>query len=277
MGTGDGAGGVTLSSGLATTTAALATTTTVALTGPPTHWSAPRPAVEPSARADHAMVYDPGMGRVILLQGMDTADRWIDDMWTYDSAANTWTELHPTGDLPYRIGELAYDPVGDRVLLFADTETAGSLETNVFAYDPAADTWTTLATSGDKPAMTEGVVYDPGTGKFIFLWGCLSRDDSQATEYTNDFYAYDPASNAWEVMHAVGDAPSVRFAYAAVYDPVTERIILFGGAEVGGGAARSVTSGPTTPRPTRGPCWMRTSAGPALGRVTSWSITQGLA
>ena len=45
------------------------------------------------------MAYDPSTQRVILFGG-GTPTAFFNDTWAYDPAANTWTELSPSGTLP---------------------------------------------------------------------------------------------------------------------------------------------------------------------------------
>jgi N-acetylneuraminic acid mutarotase len=76
----------------------------------------------PSARSGHAMVYDPGRGRVILFSGMLRSPKSFSfgDTWSYDPARNTWTELNPGVDSPIvRWGhEMVYVPGSGNIILF---------------------------------------------------------------------------------------------------------------------------------------------------------------
>ncbi len=126
---------------------------------PATDWLIP-------ARAFHAMVYDSADGKVILFGGQaDAGD--LNDTWAYDPVANTWTELHPAGDLPSARDRhaMAYDSAdrqGDPLWrgLTADDSTLN----DTWAYDPAANTWTELHPAGGLPParMGHAMVYDSG-------------------------------------------------------------------------------------------------------------------
>jgi N-acetylneuraminic acid mutarotase len=78
-------------------------------------------------------------------------------MWAYDPAANSWTELKPSGDVP--VGRsfscFVYNHAVGKAILFggangstahdATTVLGGSTALNdTWAYDPAANTWTKL-------------------------------------------------------------------------------------------------------------------------------------
>ena len=81
------------------------------------------------------MAYDLTSGRLIIFGGQDSAGTSLDDTWAYDSAANTWTELEPSGAQPRaRAGHaMVYDPAGGRLIMFG----GHSIE----AADLLNDTW----------------------------------------------------------------------------------------------------------------------------------------
>jgi len=141
----------------------------------------------PPPRGQGGMVYDSRSGLVILFGGSNH-DAWFNDTWTYDPAANTWTELSPTGDLPtarHRFG-LAYDSGKDRVVLFGGTDVDRNFYNDTWIYDPNANTWTELIQSGAGPGARTGtaMVYDSLSGDLI-LFGGLGGGSS-----LNDLWAY---------------------------------------------------------------------------------------
>ena len=94
-------------------------TSTPPATVPPareaTPWSTTRPRQGDPLR---------GMGRRL--------QRYFNDTWAYDPAANTWTNLNPAGDRAVRSARLqamVYDPATGKVILFGgwdDTDSATS-------------------------------------------------------------------------------------------------------------------------------------------------------
>lgn len=152
-------------------------------------WTRLNPAGDvPSARVGQRLVYDPGTGKVILFGG------WLDGtafdaIWTYDYAANTWTELHPAGDVPPgRVSHsMVYDSASGTVVLFGGLGGGGTCLDDTWAYDPVANTWTELYPAGEKPSARSGhsMFYDSGVGKVI-LFGGLEADDT----YLSDTWDY---------------------------------------------------------------------------------------
>src|SRR2546421_12184218 len=53
-----------------------------------------------------------------------------------------------------------------------------------------------------------------------------------SAQFTNDVWAYAPATNAWTQLSATGapGAPSARAHAAAAWDPANNRLLIFGGA-----------------------------------------------
>ncbi len=56
-------------------------------------WTKVNPAVSPSARWGHSMVYDDIYQRVVLFGGFDAQNRPLNDLWEYDTENQTWTEI----------------------------------------------------------------------------------------------------------------------------------------------------------------------------------------
>ncbi len=197
-------------------------------------WSEMKPAGPlPAERGGHEMVYDPPSGRIIMFGGRtgsvgeDASAVYLNDTWAYDPAANAWTDVNPSGPLPYAriFPRMAYDPSSHRVIMFGGSEyfgnsTAPTQFNDTWAYDPVANTWTELSPSGTPPPPdSEGLVYDPSTGLMITLGG-----------QTNDStWGYDPRANAWADLSPDAPVPSLRSLTPMAYDPANGRLIMFGG------------------------------------------------
>jgi len=89
----------------------------------------------PSARSAHSMAYDLTGGRLVMFGGQDSGGTSLDDAWVYDSSANTWRELEPSGAQPVaRAGHvMVYDPAGGRLVMFGGH--------SIGSYDVLNDTW----------------------------------------------------------------------------------------------------------------------------------------
>jgi N-acetylneuraminic acid mutarotase len=188
-------------------------------------WIALSPAGStPSGRSGHTLVYDTVNKKILLFGGRGSGgDR--NDLWSYDPPTDTWTQLMPAGGPPpTRSHHCAfYDPVTAKMYVFGGRHGGSSLG-DLWAYDPAANTWTALTPAGDTPAarQTAGMAYNPGSGR-AFLWGGYNGVD------LDDAWAYDPPTNQWIEIPLSGDAPAGRSFSPIVYNGKTKTMIMFGG------------------------------------------------
>ena len=90
--------------------------------------------------------------------------------------------------------------------------------------------WTEIHPVGDLPSPRYGhaMVYDSTSDKVI-LFGGRGRD-----EFLGDTWMYDPAANTWTELSPAGDTPVARNGHAMVYDPVGQKVVLFGGVNAKG-------------------------------------------
>ena len=83
----------------------------------------------PSARSAHVDGVRSGhQQRLIMFGGLRRHRRLLDDTWAYDPAANTWTELKPSGTLPSARSahSMVYDPVTHRLIMFGGFGDTGA-------------------------------------------------------------------------------------------------------------------------------------------------------
>jgi N-acetylneuraminic acid mutarotase len=214
----------TATSGVSATAPPLSTTETVV----DSSWVDLHPTgTLPAARVGHSMVYDPAGGRLILFGGAESSGNSLNDTWAYDPAANNWTNLEPAGDVPPASvrGTMVYDVNGTRVILYGSADDSDAAS-GTWAYDPEANTWTDLRPTATPSVLLGTTVYDP-VGDRVILLGGLGEGSYMEVAFVDDVWAYDPAANTWTEPGPQDGAPSVL--NAAVYDPGTDRVILFGG------------------------------------------------
>ncbi|NNF58853.1 MAG: hypothetical protein HKN04_11510 [Rhodothermaceae bacterium] len=146
----------------------------------------------PPPRASHGLAYDAARRQTVLVAGYD--DDLMDDTWMWDG--EQWRQAEDTGLPPRLHAALAYDEVGERLLLFGGFGAEGR-EATLLAWDGTR--WTAIG--GDHPtarAEHEGV-YVPGEG-FLIFGGVIDQGmDYDERVKTNDLWRYDGAQ--W---HGVG-------------------------------------------------------------------------
>lgn len=194
----------------------------------------------PSPRDSFSMVYDQINQKIILFGGWsDETGAHLNDTWAYDPAANTWTNLNPTGDIPAVRGShtMAYDPDDGKILLFGGVD-GNAYFSDTWAYDALANIWTNLGPTGETPAGRAGhrMAYDPTSGTTILFGGW------DGATYFNDTWAFNVASNTWTNLSPIGAAPSARDSHSLVYNAATDELILFGGLVGGASDAQDTWS-----------------------------------
>ena len=253
---------------------------TLALAGTPTlaqSWIQLSPAGAPPApRGHHSAVYDPGSNQMIVFGGITASGR-ENDVWRLSDAngvgAPTWTQVLPTGPIPATrwIHRAVYDAASNRMIVFGGGLGFSSpctnetwVLTNANGTEPTPPAWTQLAPSGGPPAgrFSHSTVYDPVTNRLIILGGsnCFSSPSF------NDVWVLSNANGlggtpTWTQLVPTG-APSNNFvvAHVAVYDAVTNRMIVFGGL-------RSTTIGGVVSSSNE--VWVLSNAN-GLGGTPSW-------
>jgi N-acetylneuraminic acid mutarotase len=151
---------------------------------------------------------------------------------------STWTELGPWRALPAGRDSqsVAYDSSKGLMMMFGGRNSAGLLYDDTWAYDPTANSWAELNPSGTAPPPRAGasMAYDPAAKRLILFGG----HDGEV--FRNDTWAYDPAGNIWTEIKPSGTLPPERTAHAMAYDPVTRRMIMFGGEYAQGSEGESL-------------------------------------
>jgi N-acetylneuraminic acid mutarotase len=90
----------------------------------------------------------------------------------------------------------------------------------------APATWEALTPSGTLPEARLGgsLVYAP-SGNTLLLFGGWAG----GTKYSADTWSYDLTASAWTKLKPTGTSPSPRASQAMAFDPVANRLIVFGG------------------------------------------------
>ncbi len=180
----------------------------------------------PSARSSFSMVYDDAAQKLILFGGWSKAtSAHLNDTWAYDPAANTWTELKPTGTLPTARGShsMAYDQVESKIILFGGTDSSAYFN-DTWVFDTAATTWTQVTPSGELPPIRAGhrLAYDPASATVVLFGGW------DGTAYYNDTWAFDFVGSTWTNLDII-IAPPARDSHSLTYVAATNKLMLFGG------------------------------------------------
>ncbi len=199
----------------------------------------------PAPRLVHTAVYDPISNSMIIFGGNNCSSGFFSDVWVLSNANGlggtpTWTQLSPSGTSPGPRGydSAVYDPGSNRMIFFG-AGPAGSVDNITWVLSSAnglggTPTWTPLAVSGTPPAIRDShaAVYDVASNRMI-LFGGAGYVNNVLMEF-NDVWVLSDANglggtSAWTQLTPSGTPPPARVKAATVYDPATNRMIIFGG------------------------------------------------
>jgi hypothetical protein len=183
--------------------------------------------------------FDPVRDRLVVL-GAKSVPGTFDDAWALSlSDPPRWTALHPAGTLPpARYGHsVVYDPVRDRMLLFGGWSYDGeaySFFNDVWALSlSGTPTWSLLTPAGTPPAARSdhSAIYDPVRDRMIVFGGYYAVVPSgMVVAFLNDVRVLSLAGTpTWTQLGPGGPPPTARCMAGAIYDPVRDRIVVFGG------------------------------------------------
>jgi hypothetical protein len=211
----------------------------------------------PPARIEDTLVYDSNAKNLVMFGGYDVDWNGLNDIWEYDGLAKTWTDRTPqTGaQPPPRSGQaMAFDPVGNRVILFGgilNVQTGGYLG-DTWEWSTVSKTWTNVTPAGCPPPTPPTtfsttcptarrgarLVYDALHLRMILVGG---TDGNHYFPYTADPSRYDATGTwAWSLTTRTwtqlspGTSPAGhtflgRTFAAAGYNSLTNRVTVFGG------------------------------------------------
>lgn len=189
--------------------------------------------LNPSPRAYTSLAYDAESDRVILFGGQtgnyNNPDNFNGETWTYDVAANKWTQMDPIlGPSGRAAHEMAYDAESDRIILFGGFFNWNSLN-DTWAYDYNTNTWKEMTAKGPASHLGARLAYDAESDRIILFGGY----DLAGSFLYNDTWAYDFNSDTWTEMKP-SISPSGRNYQAMTYDSKADRVLTWGGSDVRG-------------------------------------------
>jgi hypothetical protein len=188
-------------------------------------WHDRSPADGPPARFWHAMAYDPGRARVVLFGGTTDGIDHRGDTWEWDG--QQWHDVSPrVGTSPARASHaMAYDPVGERVLLFGGDDAGFDRPEDTWAWNGEA--WQELSPAGDSPPSRadHAMAYDPVRQRAVVFGGI-----GPFGVLLDDTWVWD--GERWHDVSHVGSPPG-RFWHAMASDRARERVVMFGGSSSG--------------------------------------------
>ena len=235
------------------------------LDGTPT-WSQVTPAGEsPQARFFHLAGYDPDAQRLVVFGGGANASAYKDAFGLtlpLDGSAPAWHTLSPTTAITAR--DQVTVALDGGVLTAFGGFGSGTFPGSVGAGTHLADTWQRdlrrragwrLATPAEETQVAiarEGTAYAHDAERHrLLMFGGLTGDTTLADVWMADLRR--PGRPRWQQLCSLtscGPGPTARWGAHAVYDPVADRLVVFGGSMGTGATTNDVwaleLSGPPT-------------------------------
>jgi hypothetical protein len=192
--------------------------------------------------------YDPVSGLVVAVADDRGSTILGPEMWGYEVETGTWTSI-PQASRP-AIGPhdeaFAYDASVNRLVVYVSAEDGSPrFEARTWLFDLRTGTWSEkdadtpefiFAGWGNYPA----IAYDEAAERTVMV----GQGHSAAYDATADRWATLSSwtsSEDWQTI-ACGAHPECRQDEAMVYDPVNERLVLYGGAAIPGAGWESGTA-----------------------------------
>jgi len=178
----------------------------------------------PPGRNYHVAVIDPVRNRLVI-QGGNQAGVFLNDLWRLDLSTLVWTQVvvPPGGPSPRLAHRAVHDPLLDRVVVFGGLGAAGDLG-DLWVLDLGTLTWSQwVIPGGPSPRHSHGMALDESRRR-ILVHGGLAGDES-----LDDLWELDLGpSPSWRLLTTDGSCPA-RHGHGAAYDPVADRLVVFGG------------------------------------------------
>jgi hypothetical protein len=192
----------------------------------PTTWSE-LSAAGPAAREDHTWTVDPSSQTAYLFGGRD-GSVVFGDLWAFDFASDTWSEVPVAGSAPAaRFGHEAawVDGIG-LVIVFG--QAGATFFNDLWAFDPESAAWRQLPAGGAVPVARYGSCAAIGPDGRLWISHGFTSDGVRFA----DTVAFDFAAGDWTDETPAGDVPVVRCLHGCWWTD-DGRLRLYGGQTTG--------------------------------------------
>jgi hypothetical protein len=202
-------------------------------------WERLSPSGGPGIRARHATALDTRRDRMLFFggrtrEGLGSYTNY-DDVWAFDLATDTWTQLETsgTGPSPRSSAVAVYDEARDRLIVMGgNVSTSGLTLTgadDTHALDLATGEWTAIEGAGPSARLFHGGVI---LGEELIVFGGTPTFDGP---FYADTWALDLRTDTWRLVNdgASVNAPTARFGAELYADAERGRVLMAMGHDFG--------------------------------------------
>lgn len=193
-------------------------------------WTAlPSARVGPAPDPAYPMFRDGARGRMLVTNFHSRNDVW--ELSLADSGR--WGQAvggpHRPGGLSS--STLVCDVASRRLLVFGGYRASiASASDQLWTLDLNEKRWMLHEAPGDAPEArySHSAIFEPVRGRMVVFGGF-------GGSYLADVWTLGMGDDAgWEELHPLGTPPSARLGHSAIYDPIGDRMIVFGGMDASG-------------------------------------------
>ncbi len=196
----------------------------------------------PPVREGHTAVYDSTKNKMIIFGGTDCSGKYYNDLWILNDADGSsttpsWTQVTPVGTGPSARSQATaiYDSVNNVMTVFGGGISSSTVYGDVWTLTNAngltgTPTWTQLSPTGTAPAARQGhsAIYDSANNRMTIYGGGNNKG-----KVVNDGWILTSANGiggtpTWVQLVPTAAGP-YRKSHAAIYDPVSNDMVIFGG------------------------------------------------
>lgn len=184
-------------------------------------WTRVSPATEAISQPGEVFGYDIQSKRAVFVEEHGST-------WAFDASTRAWEDRRPDESPPAHGARMAYDSESDRLIVFGGFRPSPRVFDDTWAYDYESNTWTKMDPPTRPPARSHfAMAYDEASDRVVIFGGVDEWD-----EPFGDTWAYDYDTDTWELLSRHG-GPDPRGFTAMADDPTGDRVILFGGGDMG--------------------------------------------
>lgn len=144
----------------------------------------------------------------------------------YNAAGDSWSVLTTTGAPSSRYDHTAiWDDNANKMIVWGGRTSASSFLGDGAIYDPSADSWSSVQTTGAPSARAGHTAVWNSTADTMIIWGGQTASNS----YTNTGYIYNPAGNSWSAVSTGTNVPGARGYHTAVWTGTV--MVIYGGRD----------------------------------------------
>jgi hypothetical protein len=190
------------------------------------------------ARWIHSAIFDAAQRRMIVFGGYSEYSSRLNDTWdlSLDPPA-VWRQTVPPITNPPSARHdyaAAYDPIRRRLVLFGgNTCTAACYQSDTWLLALSGPPiWTNISSPGPAPRFGATLVYDSARDRMLLFGGgsATSCGQDQCLFNLNDTWALPlSGSRQWDRVAPAGPLPPERYYHSAIYDPVRDQMLIYGG------------------------------------------------